>query len=93
MNVKGMMIGVRRYQFTDKETGELVRGAKVQVGVSPEDDNTAGFVVQDIPASFELYPSLSTSAKQLVGKQVEVVCDVTLRGRYTKLRASSIQAA
>lgn len=48
MNVKGMMIGVRRYQFTDKETGELVRGAKVQVGVSPEDDNTAGFVVQDI---------------------------------------------
>lgn len=93
MDVKGLLIGVRRYQFTDKETGELVSGAKVSLGIKPEDNNAAGYVVQDIPAPFEAFAVLANAAKDLAGQVVSVSCEVSLKGRYTKLRAADIQAA
>lgn len=93
MEVEGLLIGVRRYQFTDKDTGEMVTGAKVSLGISPDGADSVGYVVQDIPAPYESFPLLAAAAKELAGQRVSVNCQVALKGRYTKLRAADIQAA
>ncbi len=92
MDVKGLLIGVRRYQFNDRDTGEMVSGAKVSLGMESEDNNSAGYVVQDISAPFDAFAGLASAANDLAGTPVLVTCEVSLKGRYTKLRASQIQA-
>lgn len=93
MEVKGLLIGVRRYQFSDKETGDLISGVKISLGIESEDDNVVGYRIQDISAKFESFKDLADSAKDLSGKFVSVFCHVNLNGRYTKLQAYDIQAA
>lgn len=95
MVVKGLLIGIRRFDFPDKDTGELIQGAKVVLGVEPEGrqrNDIAGYVVQDIRANFKDFDALAAEAKGLEGQHVAVACDVTLRGRYTNLVARSISA-
>ena len=93
MNIKGMLIGVRRFSFSDKDSGELVKGAKLAIGMAPDNDQAAGYVLNELPALYEDYPSFAKACNELAGQQVVVECDVQLKGRYTKLRAVKISAA
>jgi len=94
MQVEGILIGVRSYDFADKQTGNQISGVKVTLGVpEPDAANLIGNVVSELSADYAQFGALAASAKNLVGKTVRVECDVTLRGKATRLKAKSIAAA
>lgn len=93
MQVKGMLLTVRRYSFRDKENGNQVQGAKLSVALPSDKPDVIGLVVQDIPTEYEQFSTFVSQSNGLLGKQVVVDCDITLSGRYTKLKAVSLKAA
>ena len=95
MEVKGILVGVRRYKFQDKDSGDTVSGAKVCVGVTPDSDdsNVSGFLVHDIAASYSDYDSLALDADSLYAQAVVIDCEIVLKGKYPKLKAVGIRAA
>jgi hypothetical protein len=93
MDVKGLLVGIRRYSFPDRESGEIIEGGKltlVQSGDSTKD--SAGLVVVELPIAYHDFPALKDQGASLWGKDVVVDCDLVLTGKRPKMRALSIRA-
>ena len=86
-----MLIGCRKYDFTDQSSGEQIQGGKLFIGIDSDDVNTSGLSVSEIPYDFGHHAKMSALCKQHKTKQVSVSCDIQLVGRRTKLKATEIE--
>lgn len=92
--IKGKLLRIRSYSFTDKESGEQVQGAKVILATVPEQakKDQVGLDEISINALYDDADRLMKSGANLVLKDVEVECDIIPRSKGISLRAIGLKA-
>ena len=91
MELKGVLIGCRSYSFPDKQSGELIEGAKLFLAVpSSKTNGSAGYEVSELPYDFSNHQTFATVANSHALKRVSVSCDVQISGKRTRIKAVDV---
>lgn len=93
MEISGVLLQIRRFDFEDEKTGKPIRGAKLRLGVNPDDRDavdTAGFSIQELNMNYDDATRAMNMARELAGCAVSVSVELAL-GRKPTLRATEIR--
>lgn len=88
-----MLIGVTSYSFKDRESGQLLQGAKVR-GLAPVGTEYAGrmgYEQVEFPAPYDAANSLILSAQEILNGSV--VAPAILKGEFQKKGRSMVFVA
>jgi len=89
VQVKGILIGGSHFDFTDKESGEQIKGAKLIMAVpAGESRGKIGLMIQELSADYRFVPDNARRIASLAGRRVVVDCDLLISGggKYLKYR-------
>ena len=93
MVITGLLLSLRRGDFVDKKTGEQIQFCHLKIAQPSDQKDIIGLDDQKIKVPFESFEVFRTQASPLIGRQVEIDVDLTIRGKFVNLIAMQIRPA
>lgn len=95
MDLEFFLIGMRFWDFLDKESGRNVKGGSLIVGqqASKDDVNACGYVVSELPIDSASLTEIKSQVDKFSLSTVLVNCRIQARGKNFKPVALSLQSA
>lgn len=92
MVITGLLLSLRRGEFVDKSTGQVVRFCHLKIA-QPSDnvDDIVGLDDQKIKVPFDRFDVMRKEVGGLIGRQVEVEVELKMRGKFVNLTAVSVR--
>lgn len=93
MIMSGLLLSVRKGDFVDKATGKPVRFCHLKIAQPSESQDIVGLEDTKIKLPFDSFETFRNLANPLIGKSVEVDCDISIRGKFVSLTAVGLRAS
>lgn len=91
MVITGLLLGLRRGDFVDKQTGEHIQFCHLKLAQPSDNQDVVGLDDQKIKVPFNAFETFRKEIGGLVGRQVEVEVSLQIRGKFVHLTALSVR--